>query len=87
MRFRKGKKAYKLGKKNKSSGRYLSYLIRLEARRRLAGKIALASLSAIMGVVQMARINSSIYHSPQEKAFALVNVSIDTAFAVQKAFI
>ncbi len=68
MRFRKGKKAYRLGKKNKESGRYFRYLLKIEMRRRQGIKLATAAISAMMGVAQLAQIQQSRYDKTRQEA-------------------
>lgn len=104
--YRKGKKAFKLGRKNLAANRYQLLLNRIELRKRNAIKIMKLGITAAMGAMQIAMIqqtpipkfslgcncppNEVIINPcehPNEKTFALLRATINTANQIQQILI
>lgn len=57
--YRKGKKAFKSGRKNLAADRYQLLLSRIELRKRNAIKIMKLGITAAMGAMQIAQIQQT----------------------------
>lgn len=82
-RFRKGKKAFKLGLKNKLANRYELHLNKIHARRLAAMRAAQASLAMVSGMFNVARIQA-MRSEPLERMQGIASAIINTAMSVQK---
>lgn len=61
-------------------------LFRHKAKRRATIGTTYSAMISIQGMIQIGRIRSTIGLTPQEKALAIAQITIDTAIAISKAF-
>lgn len=84
-RFRKGKKAFKLGLKNKVSNRYKLHLSKIQARRLLALKVAQVAAIVVSGAMSVKRIQA-MRAEPIMRMQGIASAIINTGLSVQKIF-
>lgn len=87
MAFRKGKKAFKAGVKNKLFNRYLIFLAKQEAKRKAAIRTAKAALTVAMSMMQIRQIRSQAIpkydnNFKTRQFLSLAEVSINTANSI-----
>lgn len=89
-RFRKGKKAYRMAVRSPRQAtferRYQRWLIRTEMQKKASIQCVQAALIAAFGVLTVAKIQSDIHSTPQERALAVARQVIDTAQGIGKVF-
>lgn len=85
-RFRKGKKAFKNNRKGKLFVRYDRFLLRIEANRKAAIKIAQSAVIQAMGLAQVRSVQQTIGATPQDKALRIAGIVLDMYAAHTKVF-
>ena len=89
-RFRKGKKAYRSVNRSPRQAsferRYHAWLIRTERQKKAYIQCMQASLWAAYGAFGVAKIRADINRTPQERAIAIAQQVIHTAYGIAKVF-